>query len=73
MIFSVNGNIWPSSTPLRYINLSDLDFGLSMSLKVKCDGAVGLPIYSFLSMFHINIWSNSAPFTRYKASKSERP
>ena len=42
-------------------NLSDLDFDLSRSLKVKCDGVIGLPIYGFLLMFNSNIWPNSAP------------
>ena len=46
-----NGNIWSNSAPLRNIrlqNLSDLDFDISRSLKVKCDGAIGLSIYGFL-------------------------
>ncbi len=36
------------TAPLRDIRLqylSDLDFDLSGSLKVKCDGVIGLPIY----------------------------
>ncbi len=37
--------------PLK--NLSDFD--LSRSLKVKCEGAIGLPIYGFLLMFNSNI------------------
>ncbi len=36
-------------------NLSDLDFDLSMSLKVNCDGVIGLPIYGFLLRFNCNI------------------
>ena len=31
-----------------------------MSLKVKCDGAIGLLIYGFLLMFNSNIWPNTA-------------
>ncbi len=43
-------------------NLSDLHIDLSMSLKVKCGSAIGLPIYGFLLMFQSNIWPmNSAP------------
>ncbi len=41
-----NSNVWPNSAPLRDTkprNLSDLDFDLSMSFKVKCD-------------FSVNIW-----------------
>ncbi len=49
-------------------NLSDLDFDLSRSLKVKCDSAIGLPIYAFLLMFISNIG-----FKRYKSLKSSRP
>ena len=36
-------------------NLGDLDFDLSRSLKVKSNGAIGLPIYGFLLMFNSNI------------------
>ena len=53
----VNSNIGPNSAPLRDIrlwNLSDLDFDLSRSLKVKSNGAVGLSIYEFLLMFNSN-------------------
>ncbi len=32
-----------------------------MSLKVKCDSVIGLPIYGFLLMFNRNIWPNSTP------------
>ncbi len=37
-----------------------LNFDLSRSLKVKCDG-IGLSVYAFLLMFDSNIWPNSAP------------
>ena len=37
-------NIGPNLSPLRYIRLGDLDFDLLKSLKVKCNGAVGLHI-----------------------------
>ena len=56
-------NIWPNLVPLRDIRLqnhSDLDVDLSRSLKVRCDGAIGLPIYGFLLTVNSNIWSNSA-------------
>ncbi len=33
---------------IRLQNLGDLEFDLSRSLKVKSNGAVGLPIYDFL-------------------------
>ena len=59
-----NSNIWPNSTPLQDIrlqNLSDLEFDLSRSLKVKCDDVIGLSLYAFLLMFNSNIWPDSAP------------
>ncbi len=31
------------------------DLELSRSLKVKCEGDIGLPIYGFLLMFNSNI------------------
>ncbi len=40
-------------------NLSDFD--LSMSLKVKCDSVIGLPMCGFLIVSNSNTWSNSAP------------
>ncbi len=59
----LNSNIGPNSAALRDIrlqNIDDLDFDLSRSLKVKCDGAIGLPIYGFLLMVNSNIWPNTA-------------
>ena len=53
-----NSNIEPNEAPLRDIrlqNLGDLAFDLSGSLKVKCNGVVGLRIYDFL----IHVVSNS--------------
>ncbi len=50
---------------IRLRKFGDLDFDLSRSLKVKCDGAIGLPIYGFLSMFNSNIWPNMAPLRNY--------
>ncbi len=44
---SQDSNIWPNSSPLqdkRLQNLSDLEFDLSRSLKVKCDDVIGLVI-----------------------------
>ncbi len=38
--------------------MGDLYFHLSMSLKVKCQGVIGLPIYGFLLMFNENIGPN---------------
>ena len=46
-----NGNICPNSVPLqdiRFRNVSDLDFDISRSFKVKCDDVIGLSIYGFL-------------------------
>ena len=57
----VNANIEPNSTSLRDIRLrilSDLDFDLSRSLKVKYESAIGLSIYGFLLMFYSNIGPN---------------
>ena len=56
-----NRNIGPNKAPLRDIRLwrlSDLDFDLSMSRKVKCKGAIELLIYGFLLMFNSNIGPN---------------
>ncbi len=41
-------------------NQSDLDFDLS-ALKVKSDGADGLPMHAFLLVFIFKIWPNSGP------------
>ena len=51
--FKFTSNIWPKSPPLRDIRisnlsdlyLSDLEFDLSRSLNVKCDGAITPPPY----------------------------
>ncbi len=43
---------------MRLQDLSDLDLDISMSLKVKFEGAVGLPIYVVLYMFNSNIGPN---------------
>ncbi len=59
-----NSNMWPNSAPLqdmRLRNLSDLEFDLSRSLKVKCYDVIGLSLYAFLLMFNSNICPNSAP------------
>ncbi len=40
--------------------LSDLDFNLLRSLKVKYNGTVGLPICDFLFVFNSNTWPNPA-------------
>ena len=43
----LNSNIWPNAVALPDITLrspSDLEFDLSQSVKVKCDGVIGLPI-----------------------------
>ncbi len=53
-----NRNIGPNYAPVRDIRFQkfgDLEFDLSSSLKVKREGAIGLPIYGFLSIFNSNI------------------
>ena len=53
-MLSCNSNIWSNSAPLqdiRFRNMIDLDFDLSRSLKVKCDGVIGPYIYGFLLMY----------------------
>lgn len=42
--------------------LNDLDFNLSMTLKIKFEGAGTLPkpTYDILSMFNSKMWHNSA-------------
>ncbi len=63
-MFNACSNIWPNSAPLRDTrlpNLSDLEFDLSRSLRIRCDSIIGLHIYGFLSMFNSNLWPNSAP------------
>ncbi len=46
-----------------YVSILDhflhLNFDLSRSLKVKCDGGIGLPIYDFLLVFNNNRWMAS--------------
>ncbi len=66
-----NGNFLPTYfiviyglAPLQDIrlqNLSDFEFDLLRSLKVKCDTVIELPMYAFLLMFNSNKWPNSAP------------
>ncbi len=43
---------------IRFQNLGDLDFSLLRSLKVKCDGVIGIPMYGFLLIFRFSddIW-----------------
>ncbi len=51
-----NSNILPNSAPLQDTkrwNLSDLGFDLSRSLKVKCDGVIGLSIWLPNDMLYI--------------------
>ena len=63
-----NGSIWPNSAPLQDTslqNVSDLEFDLSRSLKVRCDSVIGLPIYmyAFLLMFNGNIYMKNRKCT----------
>ena len=41
--------------------MSDLDFDLSMSLKVKSNDVIGLATYGFLLMFNSNMGPKYAP------------
>ncbi len=53
----VNSNIWPNTVLWRDIgfqDMSDLEFDLSTSLKVKPNGTGGLPTYDFLSVSNSN-------------------
>ena len=64
-----NSSIWLNSAPLQDIrlpSLSDLEFGLSRSLNVKCDSVIGIPIYVSLLIFNSNIWPNAAPLQDIK-------
>ncbi len=54
-------------------SLIDLDFYLSWSLKVKCDGAIGIPIYVLLLVFNSSIWQKLWSFMIYKPSESQWP
>ena len=44
---------------IRLRNLSDLDFDLSRSLKVECDGVIGFSIYGFPFIYISNHMSIS--------------
>ncbi len=62
LTFNNNIYIVPNSAALqdiRHGNLSDLESDLSSSLKVKCDGAIGLFIYDSLLMYNL---SNIGPY-----------
>ncbi len=58
LMFNSNIGKLGSFTIYKALNLSVLEFDVSQSLKVKCDGAIGLLIYGFLLMFYSNIGSN---------------
>ncbi len=63
-------------TCIRLQNLSNyLEFDLSRSLNIKCDGAIGFPIFGFLLI--VNLWSHSAPLQdirlQYALSVTGRP
>ena len=63
-LLMVNSNIVPNLVSLRDIrlqNLGFLEFDISRSLKVKSNGAVGLPICGFLLMINSNTGPNLAP------------
>lgn len=52
-------------------NVGDLDFDLSRSLKVKCDAAVGLPIYDLVLMSNGNNMTYLGSITKQNSSKFE--
>ncbi len=45
-----------SPIPLSHLILNYLERSKSRSLKVKCNHAIGLPIYGFLLRFTSNTW-----------------
>ncbi len=52
-MFNTGSNIWPDIAPLRDIaaeNVNDFENDLSLSLKVKFNSNIGLPIYDMLLM-----------------------
>ncbi len=53
--------MWAMRVPLQDIRPSDLDFDLSRSHQIKCDGVIPLHIYGFLLMVNSNLWPNLAP------------
>ncbi len=61
MFHSNIGPNWAHLRDIRLRNVSDLDFDLSRSLKVKCDSATGLPMYAFVFMSNSNTGPNMAP------------
>ncbi len=55
-----NSNILPTAPlqDIRLRNLSDTDFDLSMSLKVKCDGVIWLHTYAIWFPIDIHAYNN---------------
>ena len=51
----------PHYAGINFRAIRHLNFDLIMSLKVECDGGIGLTIYDLLLIFNSNIWPNSAP------------
>ncbi len=51
-------NIHLSYQKMKNENVSEIDFDLSRSLKVKCHGIIELAIYDFLLMINSNIGPN---------------
>ena len=63
-LFMFNSNMgpnWALLQDIRLQNLRDVDVDPSRSLKVKCEGAIGLSIYGSLLMFNSNLGPNYAP------------
>ncbi len=63
-----NCNIWPNPAPLQGIklqNVSDLEFDISRSLKVKCDDVIGLVIHGFLLTYTVIMVITCLTLTSY--------
>ncbi len=56
----VNSHTAPHYACINSDHIQHLNFDLSRSLKVKCDGGFGISIYDLLLLFNSNIWLNSA-------------
>ena len=55
---SFKSNVWPNSDPLPDMHLNDTELTFK-SLKIKSEGAIGLPIYDFLLMCNSKFMSIS--------------
>ncbi len=68
MLFMFTSNMWPNSTPLqdtKLRNLSDLDFDLSKSPRVKYDGVTELSVRFLLTYITYMYIITCLPLTVY--------